>query len=80
MDFGKPVFVYYISICMPMLGLLPLLHWVKRYFGRKSRRVLEIYEVAEQPDSNMLWLIVLICIAAVLLAGYYGHQRKRRNS
>ena len=44
------------------------------------RRVLEIYEVAEQPDSNMLWLIVLICIAAVLLAGYYGHQRKRRNS
>lgn len=47
MDFGKPVFVYYISICMPMLGLLPLLHWVKRYFGRKSRRVLEIYEVAD---------------------------------
>lgn len=62
MDFGKPVFVYYISICMPMLGLLPLLHWAKTYFQKRYRRVLEIYQVA----------VMLLCLFQFSLQ-YFGN-------
>lgn len=46
MDFGKPVLVYYIGVIMPMLGLLPLIHWAKGFFRKECRRVLEIYEMS----------------------------------
>lgn len=45
MDFGKPVFIYYMDIIMPMLGMLPLAQWTKMYFKEKSRIILDIYEV-----------------------------------
>ena len=34
-------------------------------------------EVAEQTDSNILWIIVIICALAVLVFGFYGYQRKK---
>lgn len=46
MDFGRPVFIYYINLTLLMLGLLPLLQWTKMYFNKTGRKVIEIYETA----------------------------------
>lgn len=45
MDGGHPIFVYYISIAMMMLGLLPFLRWTRNYFSQKGCRVLQFYEI-----------------------------------
>lgn len=45
MDGGYPIFAYYISITMMMLGLLPFLRWTRNYFSRRGCRVLGIYEI-----------------------------------
>lgn len=52
MDGGKPVFIYYISIIMPMLGILPLIKWTKMYFTEKGRKILQMYQTA----------ILLLCL------------------
>lgn len=53
MDFGKPVLVYYISIIMPMLGIMPIIQWTKSNFTEKSQKILEIYETC----------ILILCLA-----------------
>lgn len=45
MDGGYPILVYYISMTMMMLGLLPFLRWTRNYFSEKGCRVLGIYEI-----------------------------------
>ena len=45
MDGGHPIVVYYISVTMMMLGLLPFLRWTRNYFGDKGCRVLGVYEI-----------------------------------
>ena len=38
--------LYYISVTMLMLGMVPLMKWVEEYFMEKSRRILHIYNAA----------------------------------
>lgn len=45
MDFDRPVLLYYISILMPMFGILPLIEWTRRYFKAKGREILAYYEI-----------------------------------
>ena len=61
MDFGKPVLVYYISIIMPMLGILPLIQWTKIYFDDKGKKILTAYQTG----------ILLLCLVQFGLQ-YFG--------
>lgn len=46
MDGGKPVLFYYIDVIMPMLGIIMLIQWIKRYFAENGRKILELYKTA----------------------------------
>ena len=39
----KPVLLFYISVTMLMLGMVPLMKWMEEYLTKSSRRILEIY-------------------------------------
>lgn len=39
----KPVFLFYVSVTMLMLGMIPLMKWSKEYFDFKVHRVLDAY-------------------------------------
>lgn len=60
-DFGKPVLTYYISIIMPMLGILPLVQWTKTYFSEKGKKILSMYQTS----------ILLLCLVQFGLQ-YFG--------
>ena len=45
MDNEQPVLIYYITITMPMLGMLPLMQWTKDSFSEMGRKVISGYEV-----------------------------------
>lgn len=45
MDNDQPVLFYYITITMPMLGMLPLMQWAKNSFSEKGRQVIRSYEI-----------------------------------
>lgn len=40
---NNPVPVFYVSITMLMIGMVPLVKWIEEYFTPKSRRVLNCY-------------------------------------
>lgn len=40
---NKPVMLFYISVSMLMLGMIPLMKWIEGYYTRKSRRILGVY-------------------------------------
>ena len=61
MNLGKPVLIYYVSIIMPMLGILPLVQWTKSYFTEKGRKLLEWYQTG----------ILLLCLVQFGLQ-YFG--------
>lgn len=39
----KPVLLFYVSVTMLMLGMIPLMKWIEDYFTKKSRRILNYY-------------------------------------
>ena len=39
----KPVLLFYVSVTMLMLGMIPLMKWIEGYFTQKSRRILDSY-------------------------------------
>lgn len=45
MDNEQPVLFYYVTITMPMLGMLPLMQWSKDSFSKKGRIVIGGYEI-----------------------------------
>lgn len=93
-DGGKPVFAYYISIIMPMLGILPLIQWTKMYFTEKSKKVLNLYEIGilllclmqfwlqyfGVVDMRQIMIIthISMVIGVVCLAGIIIYERKHK--
>lgn len=57
MDGGRPVLAYYISIMMPMLGVIPLMQWIKSNFSAKRKKIIDIYEAAA----------ILLCMLQLML-------------
>lgn len=57
MDGGRPVLAYYISIMMPMLGVIPLMQWIKSNFSVKRKKIIDIYEAAA----------ILLCMLQLML-------------
>lgn len=53
----KPIFLFYVSITMLMLGMIPLMKWVKGYFTKISRQVLDSY----------CMVVALICLVQLSL-------------
>ena len=53
----KPIFLFYVSVTMLMLGMIPLLQWMEGYLTQKSRRILDVYCI----------LAALICLIQLLL-------------
>lgn len=53
----KPVFLFYASIAMLMLGMVPLIKWIERRFNRESYRILDGYCIG----------VSLICLVQLLL-------------
>ncbi|MDD5948936.1 MAG: histidine kinase [Lachnospiraceae bacterium] len=51
----KPIFLFYVSVTMLGLGVIPLLKWAEEYFSQKSRRVLDCYCI----------LAALLCLVQV---------------
>lgn len=39
----KPVFLFFVSVTMLMLGMIPLIKWIEEYFTKVSRCILDIY-------------------------------------
>ena len=58
---GKPVLTYYISIIMPMIGILPLVQWTKKYFAEKVKKILSMYQTS----------VLLLCLGQFGLQ-YFG--------
>ena len=57
MDNDQPVLFYYITITMPMLGMLPLMQWSKASFDEKGRMVISSYEIG----------LTVLCLLQLLL-------------
>ncbi|MGN1085188.1 MAG: sensor histidine kinase [Lachnospiraceae bacterium] len=51
------VLLFYLSVSMLMLGMIPLMKWMEEYFTGKSRRVIDIYCIV----SAVVCLIQLSC-------------------
>ena len=41
-----PVLLFYISVMMLMLGMVPLMEWIQEYYTEKSKRLLRMYSIA----------------------------------
>lgn len=54
---NHPVLLFYLSVSMLMLGMIPLIKWIEEYFTEKSRNVLDIYCIV----SAVICLIQLFC-------------------
>ncbi|MGN0431577.1 MAG: sensor histidine kinase [Lachnospiraceae bacterium] len=53
----RPVFLFYVSVTMLMLGMIPLVKWTEEYFTKGSRRILDSYCI----------VAALICLVQLLL-------------
>lgn len=53
----KPVFLFYVSICMLLLGMVPLMKWIEEYFEKEGQKVLDICCIVD----------ILACLVQVLL-------------
>lgn len=53
----KPVFLFYVSVTMLMIGMIPLMKWSKEYFHLKAYRLLDGYCI----------LSALVCLAQLIL-------------
>lgn len=58
----KPVMLFYISVTMLSLGMIPIMKWIEGYFTRKSRRVLEGYCVIAATVSLLQLLLQFLGI------------------
>lgn len=54
---NRPVLLFYISVTLLMIGMVPLIKWLEEYFTKKSRRILEGYCI----------VAALICLIQLLL-------------
>lgn len=54
---NHPVLLFYLSVSMLMLGMIPLIKWIEEYFMEKSRHVLDLYCIV----SAVVCLIQLFC-------------------
>lgn len=52
----KPVFLFYVSVTMLMLGMIPLIKWTEEYFTKKGRLVLDCYCII----TSLICLIELV--------------------
>lgn len=94
MDAGQPVLFYYIAITMPMLGMLPLLQWMKSDFSEKGRKIISGYEIGIAIVCLIQFLLqwmgvcdlresmpvthIMMGIGAVILAGLVVSERKQK--
>lgn len=53
----KPVFLFYVSVTMLMLGMVPLIKWIEEYFSKAVRRILDIYCI----------LVTIVCLVAFFI-------------
>lgn len=53
----KPVFLFYVSVTMLMLGMIPLMKWTEEYFTKNSRRIMDGYCI----------LVAFICLLQLIL-------------
>ena len=53
----KPVFMFYVSVTMLMLGMVPVIRWIEGHSYKESRRILDVYCIAA----------ALICLIQLLL-------------
>lgn len=53
----KPVFLFYVSVTMLMLGMIPLMKWTEEYFTKNSRRIMDGYCI----------LAAFICLLQLIL-------------
>lgn len=54
---NHPVLLFYLSISMLMLGMIPLMKWIEEYFTEKGRKLIDIYCIV----SAVLCLLQLFC-------------------
>lgn len=54
---NHPVLLFYLSVSMLMLGMIPLMRWIEEYFNEKSRNIIDIYCIV----SAVVCLIQLLC-------------------
>ncbi len=62
MDGGHPVSSYYMAIIMPMLGMLPLVEWLKDAFSENGKRILGFYQT----------VVSVLCILQMFLQLFVG--------
>lgn len=53
----KPLLLFYVSVTMLMLGMIPLIKWTEEYFSKASRRVLDGYCI----------VAAIICLVQLML-------------
>lgn len=89
----KPVFLFYVSICMLMLGMIPLMKWIEEYFEKEGQRVLDVCCIVDALACLVQILLqvcgildfretlafthILIGIDAVVTIGIAVHERKK---
>ena len=54
---NHPVLMFYLSVSMLMLGMIPLMKWLEEYFTEKTKKVFDVYCIV----SALVCLIQLIC-------------------
>ncbi|MGN0151480.1 MAG: sensor histidine kinase [Wujia sp.] len=59
----KPVFLFYVSICMLMLGMVPLMKWLEEYFEKAGRQVLDVCCIV---DVSACLIQVLLQVCGIL--------------
>ena len=89
----KPVFLFYVSICMLMLGMIPLMKWFGEYFEKEGRQVLDVccivdalaclvqvlFQICGILDFREMLVLthILIGIDAVIMIGIAVQERKK---
>ena len=54
---NKPVFLYYLSLAMLMIGIVPLLQSLQTHFNRRIRRVMNVFCVV----ASAICIILVLC-------------------
>ena len=54
---NHPVLVFYISVCMLMLGMIPLIKWMEEYYSEENRKRMNIYNAFS----------VIVCLIQLIL-------------
>lgn len=59
------VMLFYLSVTMLMLGMIPLIKWMEEYFTKKSRRVMDIYCMVSVAICLIQFLLQFLGIADI---------------